>query len=80
MKKTLNIYPNPTSNYVNVDLEEDAKTVKILSSSGKLIRNLGMKESGKSKIYFKNLISGVYTLQFVFEDRMESKQVILVNG
>jgi hypothetical protein len=76
----LKIFPNPCYDFTNIELAEPAKSVRILSSSGKLIKEMGALEIGITKLRFEQLISGVYTLHFIFENKQESRQIILLNG
>ena len=77
---SIKIYPNPCYNFANVELKEQVKSLRILSSSGRLIKELGSLEIGVNKLSLEQLISGIYTLNFIFENRQESKQIILLNG
>ena len=69
----VNIYPNPTSNVLNIDLtveEAQITTIKVLDMSGRLIKQVQTKtEKGMNPmtISLGELSSGIYALQ-IFED------------
>ena len=63
----INIYPNPASNYVNVELTGDAQniSVKMLDLSGKEMYNDVFSHNGGTQIYkvpVADLASGIYFL------------------
>ena len=69
----VNIYPNPTSDVLNIDLtanQAQTTTVKVLDMSGRLIKQVQLKtEKGMNpmSISLGELASGIYALQ-IFED------------
>ncbi len=72
----INIYPNPTSDVLNIDLtatEAQTTTIKILDLSGRLIKQVQMKsEKGVNpmSISLAELANGIYALQVYENDSM----------
>ncbi len=63
----INIYPNPATNFLNVDLTGDAQKISmnVVDMSGKILYNDEINHNGGSQIYkvpVSNLASGIYFL------------------
>jgi hypothetical protein len=56
-RKTISIYPNPTSDYLYVNGDIEIKEIKILDLNGRLINNLDFADN---KIYLGALQTGIY--------------------
>lgn len=72
---SLEVYPNPTTEWVNVELNGDKNIIELTDANGKLI----FREESQSKLYQRNLSSlesGVYFIKVRGE--MESKTIKLV--
>lgn len=61
----LNIYPNPVNDFVNIDTVQKIKSVILVDSSGKLIRNF---VHPSSKISLIEIPKGIYILKVNFEN------------
>ncbi|MBK7763184.1 MAG: T9SS type A sorting domain-containing protein [Bacteroidetes bacterium] len=70
---SVSIYPNPTSNILNIDLfaENEARTkIKVLDMSGRTIKQIlvnNTKGMNSIKVDISELAAGIYTVQ-IFED------------
>ena len=53
------LFPNPTSNFINIKSKNPISNVKVYNNLGQLIKE----ESGKSRIDFSNVSSGYYILK-----------------
>ncbi|MEP2770607.1 MAG: ELWxxDGT repeat protein [Fulvivirga sp.] len=72
------VYPNPTSDYLNFDLSDfknENIKIRILDTSGRLVRRLDFNDSNQS-INIENLKSGIYILQLVTSDLSSTKRII----
>ena len=63
----INIYPNPATNFLNVDLTGDAQNINlnVVDMSGKILYNDVISHNGGAQIYkvpVSNLASGIYFL------------------
>ena len=63
----ISIYPNPATNFLNVDLTGDAQKISmnVVDMSGKILYNNEINHNGGSQIYkvpVSNLASGIYFL------------------
>ena len=70
---TVNIYPNPTQDVLNIDLystKVQNTTVKVLDMSGRIVKQIqGRSEIGLNKLSMSlaEIANGIYTVQ-VFEN------------
>jgi hypothetical protein len=69
-KKSFKIFPNPTSDYINISSEKRISEVSISDLSGKQIKSLKNEE----KISVQNLTSGTYIIQIKNSDGTVSSQ------
>ena len=59
--KSLSIYPNPTNDKLNINLEEKA-TLEIINAQGQIVDSKSLTEK-TNNLDISNLVSGVYTLR-----------------
>ncbi|CAL2082171.1 conserved protein of unknown function precursor containing a type A C-terminal secretion signal [Tenacibaculum sp. 190524A02b] len=69
----LNIYPNPSQEFVKVDSNEPIQKVSFYNTNGNLLEEI---EYPKSKISLKRLKQGVYFMKINYSDRSETHQII----
>ncbi len=73
---SLNVFPNPMSNHVNIDLgEKEAKSISIYDASSRLVYSVAV-NSSKTNIDVSTLASGVYYLQVVGDDYAATQKLI----
>jgi len=72
-KMNVSVYPNPTSDYINIDLDEPVKDVSLYDINGKLVLN----ESDTKQLNVSNLNRGTYTLMVNTAKNSAAKTVIL---
>lgn len=72
-EKSIKVYPNPFTDYVNVADFEKVKSISVLDMSGKLVKTFAKPDS---KLNLSNLNSGMYLLILNMKDN--SKQTIKV--
>ncbi len=60
--KMINIYPNPTQDYVIIDLPEYTSKVEIININGELIKQI-IPQAGIVQINVKNLSAGLYAVR-----------------
>jgi hypothetical protein len=73
----IKIYPNPSTQYINIETHSIAKKIDILASNGMLVKSV--KPTNKStKIELEDLVNGVYTANIYLEETVLSKQIILL--
>ncbi|WP_379968899.1 T9SS type A sorting domain-containing protein [Epilithonimonas sp. UC225_85] len=61
----IKIYPNPATEYINIEADSKIKTVKLVDASGK---NVNISNSDLNKINVSNLEKGVYLLELQLEN------------
>lgn len=72
----LSIFPNPTQDYINIDPQSftEAYKLRLFDSSGKSL--LESNNSGPSKVNLEFLPNGVYILQFMADNFVQSYRII----
>ncbi len=76
---SFNIYPNPASTTINLDLRELNNTgtiIKLYDVTGKIVKTISTTEQTLS-IDRGNLRSGIYFVQVMFGDRVLTKKIVL---
>lgn len=64
-KDVIRVYPNPFSDFINVDRIELIKTIHVSDTSGKLVKTITQPES---VLRLEELSAGLYILQFDMKD------------
>jgi hypothetical protein len=59
-KRTFNIHPNPSKGYINIDIKDNVKAIKIIDITGKTVKSLI--ENSKT-VNTSDLPTGVYFIQ-----------------
>jgi hypothetical protein len=74
------IYPNPASEVINVELDQDADRVILRSSSGKIVLQIQDPKKGINTIKLDNIVGGMYTVQVGKDNEIiVSRSVIVIN-
>lgn len=68
----IDIYPNPTSDFVNIKINENIESVEIFDSSGKLISK---DSSGREQISVSFLQNGLYILKVKTKNSTYTKKI-----
>ena len=66
--KPVSIYPNPTSNSVNIVSPKEMKQLQLISITGKILKNISQNGQTNTKIDLSNLSSGIYFVKIIFND------------
>lgn len=61
----LNIYPNPGSDYINIEMDAQINRVEIIDITGKVVRVI---ESDINRINISDLSTGLYSLKIQIDD------------
>ncbi len=73
------IYPNPVTNYINIELEISGVEFKLFSPIGQEIRHQKL-STGLNRLNFHEIPSGIYQIQMLKEKQfLGSKIILLVN-
>jgi hypothetical protein len=72
----LNVYPNPASDYLNIELAQAIEQAQILDLQGKVVQDLGQLDMGNHQFDVSGLKSGIYFV--VFKNKSESFSLKLV--
>ena len=71
-KSKLTVYPNPTSDFINVKSDKKISQVTIVDLSGKMV-----KQTKENLVDLQSLAQGIYIANIKFEDgSSESKKII----
>jgi hypothetical protein len=75
-KNTIQIYPNPTSNFINIITHLKFSLISLKDASGRVVNhNLKKTESGYI-ISLQHLSSGAYLLQYKIDEKEFTKKII----
>ena len=72
-KTQINIFPNPTSDFINIKSDEKIKSVKLYNASGSLIKT---ENNEFSRINISNLPKGNYLISIETDSGIETKKII----
>ncbi len=75
----INIFPNPASDYINIVSEINNFKAKIYNISGQLMHNMIFENSMSKTLDISKLPSGVYFIQFEYENSFHSKRVEIIH-
>lgn len=70
------VYPNPTNGLLNIELEDGADQMMIVSMNGNVIYVETNLVSGNNVFDISNLADGTYILQFVKGDQVFTKRIV----
>jgi len=78
----INIYPNPVSNYVSIDLfdVDESCTIKLLSSTGVVLKSFEIVGEKNLRIDMSDMPPGMYLLQIITRQEVNSFPVVRVAG
>ncbi|MFA8434554.1 MAG: endonuclease [Marinifilaceae bacterium] len=77
-EEQMKMYPNPATNFVNLDLPgREAKHIKLLNTHGQIIKSI--KANEKLKLNIQNLPSGLYFITIKTDHFVTTKQLMIVN-
>lgn len=74
-KNKATIYPNPTSDFINILINEDVESVQIYDAVGNIIKQI----DGQSKINVSDLNKGIYILNIITKDGNKYSKKFLKN-
>ncbi len=77
------LYPNPTSDYVNIELVNNKirpKSVKVINQLGKVIKEVSFFNADNDKIHINtnNIPAGLHIVKIVFSDSHEQTKVLII--
>lgn len=77
----IEIYPNPVSNYINIENLKNCSTINIIDINGKLIKKVDASTSENNIKVNLNLIDGIYFIKFLNSSgqQINSKKLIVKN-
>lgn len=71
-----NVYPNPATNEVTVEMSEQHEQISLYNSSGQLLKSLQKSVIGKNNINVSMLTRGHYYIVVHFPDRTETRRLV----
>lgn len=78
-KNNFNIYPNPATNFINIDNFNnlDINVIKLIESTGKTIKTININNNNsKIDIDIQNINNGLYILEINYQDSIENFKFI----
>lgn len=79
---SVTVFPNPTTGIINLSSKmiEGKTIINILNSSGKNLKSFSFSNLTNQKIDMSEFVSGSYTIQFIYENKVVNKKVVLVKN
>ncbi len=74
---TFNVYPNPSTQFINVKTNQIPDKIKIYSANGMMIKSITPDEK-ETRIELGDYVNGIYTISIIIGDQIMNKQVILL--
>jgi hypothetical protein len=74
----INIYPNPTSKYVNIESKDTIDRILLRSSSGKTVHLIRNPSIGVNTLRLDNITDGMYFLSIINKDKVVITQPVVV--
>jgi len=76
---TISMYPNPASDFVNVEMTEDVKEIQVLNYMGQVVYRTNVEDTPKLQINTAHYSSGSYTVHFITKDNsITSKKLVIM--
>jgi PKD repeat protein len=75
-KNSVQIYPNPTSNFINVTADSKFVLISLQDISGRIIIPDWKKTESGYRIFLQHLPSGIYLLQYKIDEKEYSQKII----
>ncbi|MPS74296.1 MAG: T9SS type A sorting domain-containing protein [Chryseobacterium sp.] len=72
-KTQINIFPNPTSDFINIKSDETIKTIKLYNAAGSLVKT---ESNDLSKINISTFPKGNYLISIETDSGIETKKII----
>lgn len=73
------IYPNPTSELININSATKFKLVEVLNITGQLVRSEGFKSTQEAKINVSDLEPGIYLVRVTSTAGATTQQKMIIN-
>ena len=71
----VSLYPNPTTNFINISSEKDIQKAIVYNVLGKLVKSLNINQKSKN-IDVSNLNSGIYLIKYVVDNKVGTAKFI----
>ncbi len=72
-----NIYPNPTNDFINIKLTQDFQFLRIINSTGKIIKELNINKLKETSISVNDLKKGYYLVMLYGKNKVVSEKLII---
>ncbi len=69
----IEVYPNPASNYILINSDEDIKDISIYDINGRLVKECNIENNA---VYVSDIESGIYLVELYFKDSIVIKKFV----
>jgi len=73
----VNVYPNPSTQFINVSTNNVPDKIRIYSANGMMIKSISPTEK-ETRVELGDFVNGIYTISVIFGDKVETRQIILL--
>ena len=79
-RSTYSVYPNPTTNYINLNFDTPINKLKleIVSMTGSVLKTIKGTNTNKPRINISNLPSGTYILRIIADGKLSMEKIIKI--
>lgn len=77
LEATINVYPNPATQFVNIETSTLPTKITLHSSNGMVVKTIKPTDL-VTRLDLHDFVNGVYTISILYDDRKESRQIILI--
>lgn len=74
-KSTLKIYPNPTNDYISIEIPNNNSTIEIINYNGQLVKRI-MAKNQITEINISSFKSGIYLIKISDDKGVLTKKII----
>ena len=72
----LSFKPNPVSDYLTIDLDEDVDNLEIINLSGQRVLSIETNGNKHLEVDLEALASGAYIIKYLYKDQVQTKRMI----
>ncbi len=76
-KEKLTIYPNPTSQYLEISASEKIQGLKIYNTEGKLLESKIINQQNRHQLDLKKLKNGTYYIKLYTNNKVDVKKIVI---
>lgn len=73
----VNIYPNPTSDFINIESQNTIQDITVYNSVGQLIKRIQANNLNNTRVNVSDLQNGIYYLRFLTSNKVMTTKIVI---